>query len=64
MTRPAKTRPSLVPAFYVLFVAAPLYWLLVTSFKTQNEAISGLSFFPTNPTLDNYLYILTDPVRW
>jgi len=61
MTRPAKIRPSLVPPFYVLFVAAPLYWLLVTSFKTQNEATSGLSIFPANPTLDNYFYILTDP---
>jgi len=61
MTRPAKTRTSLVPALYVLFVAAPLYWLLVTSFKTQNETTLGLSFFPVNPTLDNYLYILTDP---
>lgn len=57
----SKLRLPLVPSLYVLFVLAPLYWLLITSFKSQNEASSGLTFYPHDPTLVNYLYILTDP---
>ena len=60
MSNHAKKLPPLLPSLYVLFVSAPLYWLLITSFKSQQEATLGLSFFPRQPTLDNYLYILSD----
>ena len=45
---------------YAAFVCLPLYWLVIISFMTQEEATAGLSFFPKEPTLNNYLYILTD----
>jgi multiple sugar transport system permease protein len=39
----------------VVITAAPLYWMAVTSFKTPVEAgASPPTFFPENPTLDNY----------
>lgn len=53
-------RHRLTPLIYAAFVLVPLYWLLIISFMTQEEATAGLSFFPKEPTLNNYLYILTD----
>lgn len=53
-------RFRLVPLIYGAFILIPLYWLVIISFMTQEEATSGLSFFPKAPTLNNYLYILTD----
>lgn len=53
-------RRRLVPFLYAAFVFLPLYWLVIISFMTQEEAAAGLAFFPRNPTLENYAYILTD----
>lgn len=61
MTDPRPPRRHLVPLLYGGFILAPLYWLVILSLMTQEEATSGLAFFPKNPTLNNYLYILTDP---
>jgi multiple sugar transport system permease protein len=36
----------------------PIYWALVTSFRTDDEAIKSLSLLPEHPTLDSYLYII------
>jgi multiple sugar transport system permease protein len=36
----------------------PIYWALVTSFRTDDEAIKSLSLLPERPTLDSYLYII------
>jgi glycerol transport system permease protein len=46
---------------YIVALMLPLYWLLNMSFKTNQEILSGLTFFPQNFTLDNYHLILTDP---
>lgn len=53
-------RLSMVPLAYAAFVLLPLYWLVIISFMTQEEATAGLSFFPRELTLANYYYILTD----
>ncbi|MCW8195783.1 carbohydrate ABC transporter permease [Proteobacteria bacterium 005FR1] len=45
---------------YLLAVMLPLYWLLNMSFKTNQEILSGLTFFPQTFTLDNYRLIFTD----
>lgn len=55
-----RAKGRLVPLFYAAFIVLPLYWLVIISFMTQEEATAGLSFFPKEPTLNNYLYILTD----
>jgi glycerol transport system permease protein len=52
----------LVPTLYVLFLLLPIYWLLNMSFKTTNEILGGLTFWPQNFTLANYRTIFTDPV--
>lgn len=37
----------------------PVFWALSTSLKTDQEAIAdGINIFPSNPTLNNYLYIV------
>ncbi|WP_430514263.1 carbohydrate ABC transporter permease [Pannonibacter phragmitetus] len=51
----------LIPAFYILFLIIPIYWLVNLSFKTTNEILSGLSLWPQQPTLRNYAVIFTDP---
>ncbi|MHA7879240.1 MAG: carbohydrate ABC transporter permease [Saccharospirillum sp.] len=46
---------------YLIFVLLPIYWLLNMSFKTNQEILGALTFFPQEFTLDNYRKILTDP---
>lgn len=36
----------------------PIYWALVTSFRTDDEAIKSFSLWPERPTLNSYLYII------
>ncbi|MFC3853516.1 carbohydrate ABC transporter permease [Salinispirillum marinum] len=47
-------------AVYILFVLLPIYWLVNMSFKTNQEILSTLTFWPQDFTLDNYRTILTD----
>jgi glycerol transport system permease protein len=50
-----------VPAFYIVFLMLPIYWLLNMSFKTTNEILGGFSLYPHDFTLDSYRKIFTDP---
>ena len=64
MTTPASRQIPwryIVPVLYILFLMLPLYWLLNTSFKTNQEILSTFTLWPENFTLDNYRLILTDP---
>lgn len=50
-----------VIAIYLLITLAPLMWVLSTSFKPNEEAINfPPKFLPDRPTIDNYLFVLTD----
>ena len=51
----------LVPAFYILFLLTPIYWLVNMSFKTNTEITTAFSMWPQKPTFDNYVVIFTDP---
>ena len=51
----------IVPAFYIVFLLLPIYWLLNMSFKTTNEILGTFSLFPQSFTLENYAKIFTDP---
>ncbi|WP_336367524.1 carbohydrate ABC transporter permease [Marinobacter sp. C2H3] len=48
-------------AAFILLLLTPVYWLLNMSFKTNEEILSGLTFFPQQFTLHNYAVIFTDP---
>jgi glycerol transport system permease protein len=54
-------RKSLGLALYIVFLLLPIYWLLIMSFKTNEEILGQLSLWPQNFTLDNYISIFTDP---
>jgi ABC-type glycerol-3-phosphate transport system permease component len=41
-----------------LFAIAPLAWAMSSAFKTNSEILTGLNFFPRNPTLDNFAFVL------
>ncbi|NOU70470.1 ABC transporter permease subunit [Paenibacillus sp. LMG 31458] len=60
-----KTRLQFIGPFKVFFLALhlvimvfPLYWILITSLKPQNEIFTyPLKYWPTNITFDNYINI-------
>ncbi len=61
MTATATVRPrlrggtQLATLLVALFVCAPLYWLVTTSFKSLSDVGAATpSAFPTHPTLSNY----------
>ena len=57
-----KTLIYSVIAVYLFITLAPLLWVVSTSFKPNQEAISfPPKLLPDAPTLDNYLFVLTDP---
>jgi len=47
---------------YFILLALPLYWMVLTSFKTDNEILSKLSYFPKKFTIANYAEIFTSSV--
>jgi ABC-type glycerol-3-phosphate transport system permease component len=56
-----KTLIYAVIAIYLFITLAPLMWVLSTSFKPNEEAINfPPKFLPDRPTIDNYLFVLTD----
>lgn len=54
-------RPSLAPILYALFIAVPIYWLLVMSLKTNAEIAGSFSLIPLDPTLESFEVIFSDP---
>lgn len=61
MNRKTKRRVTgvirfIVLAFYFLLVILPIYWMVVTSFKTNAEIINAqlITYWPHTFTLDNY----------
>lgn len=51
-----------VIAVYLFITLAPLLWVLSTSFKPNQEAISfPPKFLPDKATWENYIFVLTDP---
>lgn len=53
----------LVLALAVLSVIVPLFWELLTSFKT-NGAVYNLHYLPRNPTLNSYYEVLIGQQYW
>lgn len=47
----------LIAYFILLFI--PIYWMINTSLKSDTEILKGLTWFPQDPTLKNYIEIFT-----
>jgi glycerol transport system permease protein len=50
----------IITILYILFLMIPIYWLIVISFKENNEVMNSFSIIPQKPTLRNYGVIFTD----
>lgn len=51
---------TLIIYFVLLFI--PIYWMLITSLKTDNEILKEFTLFPRQITLANYIEIFTSEV--
>ena len=47
-------------AFIAIYALFPFYWAFNTSLKTEDEMFSRATYFPRDPTLANYAYVLGD----
>lgn len=56
-----KRKFSLVPVLYVIFLMVPIYWLVITSLKTNGEIRGELTIIPQAPTFANFKLIFSDP---
>lgn len=52
-------RFSVVPYLFVLLLTIPVYWMFLLS--VQGAGDQSIQLLPTNPSLDSYRYILSDP---
>jgi glycerol transport system permease protein len=52
---------AVIMTLYLVFLMLPIYWLVNMSLKTNAEILGTFSLWPQNPTLQNYVTILTDP---
>lgn len=46
---------------YLVVLMLPIYWMLNMSLRDNNDIMSQLAFYPQQPTIHNYVHILTDP---
>ena len=56
-----KTANSVL-VIYCCYLILPLYWLLNMSFRTSQDITTNASWFPSQPTLVNFIEIFTNPV--
>ena len=54
-----------VLAVILLFLLFPLYWVLITSFKTNMEAYAfPPSFIPKSPTVESYINLFLQMIKY
>ena len=56
-----RPRVSPVPAVFVLLLMVPVYWMIAISLQRPGDLGGAPALIPERPTLENFLYILTDP---
>lgn len=56
-----KPRFALLPAVFIFLLMVPVYWLVVISLQSSSELFKSLQLIPTDPTLANFRFILSDP---
>ncbi len=54
----------IIPMIFVGLLLFPIYWLVAMAFKQNSEIILQLSFWPLQPTLDNFKTIMTERDWW
>lgn len=46
---------------YLFLLMLPIYWMLNMSLRTNADILGRFAFYPSSPTLDNYMKIFSDP---
>jgi glycerol transport system permease protein len=46
---------------YLGLLLLPIYWMLNMSLRSNNDIMSRMAYFPSHPTLHNFVQILTEP---
>ncbi len=59
-TKDMSMRKLLGLILYISFILLPIYWLLMMSFKTNEEILAQLTLWPQDFTFKNYITIFTD----
>ena len=59
--RLSKVLRTIALIFYFLFVTLPIYWMVITSFKTNKEIVNAqeVTYWPHTFTLENYKNLFT-----
>ena len=52
-------RPSITFIIYLILLCLPIYWMVITSFKTDHEILNQTTLIPKTFNLDNYKEILS-----
>ena len=52
---------SIILIAYLVLLFLPIYWMLNMSLRTNADIMSTFAFYPSHPTLMNYVKIFTDP---
>jgi len=53
---------SITLILYFLLLFVPIYWMVITSLKTDNEILQSFTLFPQQITFENYREIFTSEV--
>jgi len=53
---------TIILAFYLILLFAPIYWMINTSLKYDTEVLSTTTLIPKEMTFKNYLEIFTTPI--
>ncbi len=53
---------SITLAVYFLLLFVPIYWMVITSLKTDVEILQSFTLFPRQITFENYREIFTSEV--
>lgn len=63
VSRKPLVKKAILTLFFI-FLLAPIYWLLVMSFKTDTEIVTRFTLWPRDFTLANYRTIFTTHSWW
>ena len=53
---------SITLTIYFLLLFVPIYWMVITSLKTDVEILQSFTLFPQQITFENYKEIFTSEV--
>jgi glycerol transport system permease protein len=53
--------PKVALVVYLVLLMLPIYWLINLSLRPNEDIVSHMALWPHRPTLEKYIFILSDP---